>query len=87
MFAFSESAYLISTTVTLWLCRTGHGSSAVRCRLEISEGMVVVEHQTVPQSSFGRKVTLQLLQMELLDNPGVGSHHHPVVFHLRETLG
>lgn len=36
LFAFPESACLISSPVPLWLCRTGYGSSAVRCRLEIS---------------------------------------------------
>lgn len=46
-----------------------------------------VEHQAVPQSSFGVKVTLQILQMEPLYSPGVGYQHHPVVFHLRKMLG
>lgn len=46
-----------------------------------------MEHQAVPQSSFGVKVTLQILQMEPLYSPGVGYQHHPVVFHLRKMLG
>lgn len=73
MFAFPESV-LISSTVTLCLCRTGYGSSAVRCSLGYLWGNGA---GGTPGSATEFPLQERWLCRFCKWSSGVGYQHHP----------